>query len=83
MKVQIPGTPQMLGNTPEEIMEGLIELRFMDPPSAALEEYIEHLESQLATRFDVELDGDGELEDRAEEIIQALAELGELDVLEG
>lgn len=82
MKVQIPGTPQMLGNTPEEIMEGLIELGFMDPPSGSVEEYVEHLAEQLNSRFDVQLDGDGDLTDRAEKIIHALAELGELDVLE-
>lgn len=83
VKVQIPGTPQLLGNTPEEIVEGLLELKFMDPPSDSVEEYVDHLESQLAARFEVALDRGGDLEDRAEAIIQALAELGELDVLEG
>lgn len=83
MKVQIPGTPQMLGNTPDEIMEGLMELGFMEPPSGAVEEYVAHLEEQLASRFDVELDRVGSVEDRAEAVINALAELGELDVLEG
>lgn len=82
MKVQIPGKPQMLGNTPEEIMEGLIELGFMNPPSDSVEQYVAHLESELASRFDTKLDGDGELEDRAEAVIHAFAELGELDVLE-
>lgn len=83
MKVQVPGTPQMLGNTPEEIMEGLIELGFMEPPSSSVEEYVAHLEAQLAARFDVELERVGSVEDRAEAVINALAELGELDVLEG
>lgn len=82
MKVQIPGTPQLLGNTPEEIMEGLIELGFMDPPATSVEAYVEHLAEQLNTRFDVQVAGGGDVIGRAEEIINALAELGELDVLE-
>lgn len=82
MKVQIPGTSRMLGNTPEEILEGLIELGFMEPPSASLDEYVDHLTGQLASRFDVQLDSGGDVSDRAEAVIYALAELGELDVLE-
>lgn len=82
MKVQLRGTPQMLGNTPEEIMEGLIALGFMNPPSQAVEEYVAHLEKELAHRFERKLEAEGDLADRAAAVVWALAELGQLDVLE-
>src|SRR5690606_2554316 len=82
VKVQIPGRPQLLGNTPEEILEGLMELGFMDPPSSSPESYVEHLAGQLSSRFGVEVDRDGDLADRAEAVIYALASVGQLDVLE-
>jgi len=82
VKVQIPGRPQLLGNPPEEILEGLMELGFMDPPSSSPESYVEHLAGQLSSRFGVEVDRDGDLADRAEAVIYALASVGQLDVLE-
>src|SRR5690606_28244654 len=82
VKVQIPGGPQLLGKTPEEILEGLMELGFMDPPSSSPASYVEHLAGQLSSRFGVEVDRDGDLADRAEAVIYALASVGQLDVLE-
>ncbi len=74
MKVQIPGTPQMLGNTPEEILEGLMELGFMDPPSASPRKYVDALEpASWRPVSTCELDRDGDLADRAEAVIYALA----------
>lgn len=82
MKVQIPGTPNILGNTGEEILQALLEAGFMEPDTTELEAYLEYLEQQVAERFDVQLDGDGDLEGRAAEVMYALADAGELDMLE-
>lgn len=82
MKVQIPGTPNILGNDGVEILQALLEAGFMEPEAKDLDEYVAFLEKAVAERFDVQLDGDGDLEGRAEEVLYALAEAGELDVLE-
>lgn len=82
MKVQIPGTPNILGNTGEEILQALLEAGFMEPDTTELDRYVEYLEKQVAERFAVQLDGTGDLEGRAAEVLYALAEAGELDMLE-
>lgn len=82
MKVQIPGTPNIYGNTGVEILTALLDVSFMDPKTDKLEEYVAHLESQVEARFNVKLDADGDLEGRAVEVLYALADEGELNVLE-
>lgn len=82
MKVQVRGTTQMLGNTPVEVMEGLLSLGFMSPSVRSVEEYVAYLETELASRFDRKLESAGDLAERAEAVIRAFAELGQLDVLE-
>ncbi|MFO7265011.1 MAG: hypothetical protein FWJ73_01755 [Limnochordales bacterium] len=82
MKVQVRGTTQMLGNTPVEVMEGLLSLGFMNPSVRSVEEYVAYLETELASRFDRKLESAGDLAERAEAVIRAFAELGQLDVLE-
>ena len=63
-------------------MEGLIALGFMNPPSDSVEEYVAHLENELVTRFGARMEGGGDLVNRAEAVIRALADLGQLDVFE-
>lgn len=82
MKVQIPGTPNILGNTGVEILEALLEDGFMEPKVSELEQYVAFLEKTIADRFDMELDADSDLEGRAQDVLYAFAEAGELDVLE-
>jgi len=82
VKVQVRGTTQMLGNTPVEVMEGLLSLGFMNPSVRSVEEYVAYLETELASRFDRKLESAGDLAERAEAVIRAFAELGQLDVLE-
>jgi len=72
----------MLGNTPVEVMEGLLSLGFMNPSVRSVEEYVAYLETELASRFDRKLESAGDLAERAEAVIRAFAELGQLDVLE-
>lgn len=82
MKVQVPGTPNIYGNTGVEIVSALLEAAFFDPSTSDVEEYVAHLEGQVAARFDVQLDGSGDLEGRAVEVLHVLADEGELYVLE-
>jgi hypothetical protein len=72
----------MLGNTPVEVMEGLLSLGFMNPSVRSVEEYVAYLETELASRFDRKLESADDLAERAEAVIRAFAELGQLDVLE-
>lgn len=82
MKVQISGSSNILGNTGVEILQELLEAGFMEPTTKDLNEYVAFLENVIAERFDVQLDAGGDLEGRATEALYALADAGELDVLE-
>lgn len=82
LKIQLVGTTRMLGNTPEEIVQGMLEQGYMDPSTDDVEAYLVHLEEQAAARFDFEADTTLPFDARCEQVIVALSEAGELDILE-
>jgi len=82
LKVAVRGNPQVLGNTPEEILAGLLELRFLAPEGASLEAYVDHLEQVLADQHGIRVPKGVSPDERAERIVLGLVETGQLDLLE-
>ncbi|HEY8496305.1 MAG TPA: hypothetical protein VIK98_04635 [Limnochordales bacterium] len=82
MKVAVRGNPQVLGNTPEEILAGLLELGFLAPEGASLEAYVDHLEQVLADQHGIRVPKGVSPDERAERIVLGLVETGQLDLLE-
>ncbi|OUN00277.1 MAG: hypothetical protein BAA04_09185 [Firmicutes bacterium ZCTH02-B6] len=72
----------MLGNTPEEILAGLLELGFLAPEGAALEAYLNHLEQVLADQHGIRVPAGAAPGERAERLVLGLVESGQLDLLE-
>ncbi|HEY8418589.1 MAG TPA: hypothetical protein VIK93_11205 [Limnochordales bacterium] len=82
MKVAVRGNARLLGNTPEEIIAGLWELGFLVPEGASAQDYLHHLERVLAERHGVRIPADIAPAERAERVVLALVETGQLDLLE-
>ncbi|HLT58044.1 MAG TPA: hypothetical protein VKZ69_04650 [Limnochordales bacterium] len=83
MKVAVRGNPQVLGNTPEEILADLLELGFHAPKAGAgMEAYVAHLEQLLAQDHGIRIPAGIAPEERAERIVLGLVEAGQLDLLE-
>jgi len=82
LKVAVRGNPQVLGNTPEEILAGLLELGFLAPEGASLEAYVDHLEKVLADKHGIRVPKGASPDERAERIVLGLVETGQLDLLE-
>jgi len=82
LKVAVRGDARVLGNTPEEIIAGLWELGFLAPEGASAQEYQRHLERSLAERHGVHIPAGLAAAERAERIVLALVQTGQLDLLE-
>lgn len=82
MKVAVRGNVQFLGNTPEEIIEGLLDLGFLAPSGASVQDYLTHLEQVLAEEHGLRIPQGLSAPERAERIVLGLVEAGRLDLLE-
>ncbi|MBO8140601.1 MAG: hypothetical protein H0Z37_00300 [Firmicutes bacterium] len=82
MKVVVPGNPNLLGNTPEEIVDALKEMGFLASEGGGEDDdYLAHLERVVAERYGARAAG-GSRAERAEQVVLALVDGGQLELLE-